>query len=176
MASEELGVTSNVDLLRIGHRLGLRNLQVLSKDRLPRQPRPGLYIINMENEYDDRVGHWVCCAVLRGQRLSYYADPFGVVPPVEILQFPRLFRRPIAMSAVDIQALTSDKCGYFCLYILKGLASGRDFMSILDDFDMDEQEKNDKVIERFFSRFGIRRHAAQRVPRVHQEEHEGKEI
>lgn len=95
----------------------IKNFQgVFSRDALPQGSPNGSYVINMQGmTQGDRQGtHWV--ALWQNPTMAYYFDPFGVVPPTDVIEFigdRRFFR-----SSLQVQDIKSDLCGVYCLYWL----------------------------------------------------------
>lgn len=98
-------------------RIPLRN--VMSKDLFLRiKPKPGAYIINMENSDEGNGTHWT--ALLLTSTTAIYFDSFGLSIPSYILDFiirqkPRV---KIIYSTDQIQTLPSVLCGWYCLFFL----------------------------------------------------------
>lgn len=124
---------------------------VYSKDLLPKFPKPGYYIVNMENSVNSSGKplpgtHWVLVDSYPDK--TYYIDAFGVFPPTEIVTH---FRAPLIYNSKQVQDLNSDLCGFYCLYFAFQHASGRPYSDILQDFQTyPNTAKNSAIIDRFF--------------------------
>jgi hypothetical protein len=83
------------------------------KDQLVDKNPTGFYIVNMENSTDGPGSHWVLVWV---HIIPIYADPYGIYPPPEIVNFMTRAengdRR--VWSKIDYQTLTSEECGNYC--------------------------------------------------------------
>ena len=123
-----------------------------SKDMLPNKMENKFYIINL----DDSTGlgsHWTMIAPLKR---TIYFDAFGAPPPVNALRFMKTRKNPMKSektmyySTLQLQDIKSSLCGYYCIYIIDQITSGRDFLDIISqDFNNDEAV-NDKYIMKYF--------------------------
>ena len=92
-------------------------------------------IVNL-NTSSQSGSHWVC--YYRNKSTRIYFDSFGQITPVEIqrylktgIEFPR--RREVIQRNTDIvQAANTRMCSHLCLSVLKSLANGEQFQTILD--------------------------------------------
>ena len=101
---------------------------VCGRDELPRQVglRPAVFIVNTLPTYDLRVGHWICCVFKNsivgnevlffdslGRHYNYYHE--------DIVNFLRSNSFKITVCArYAVQSLSSNMCGWYCLYFLVG--------------------------------------------------------
>jgi hypothetical protein len=102
------------------------------------------YIFNLDNE-DGPGTHWVVIYNCEPDKCLYF-DPFGVDPPEELLELMRTTRKKIIMNSYRVQALTSKSCGVFCVYIINGLLSGKEYINILTNFDPNDYSRNERII------------------------------
>jgi hypothetical protein len=128
--------------------LGNRIEGVFSKDMLPPRLRNHRwYVVNMQNHDDGNGTHWVCCK--GGSPLAYF-DPFGITPPVEIME---LAKGNILFSNKQIQDINSTTCGwYVCACILSDSAfdeNHESFKDFLDSFSEDTKT-NDYILKKKF--------------------------
>jgi len=49
-----------------------------------------------------------------------------------------------------VQALDSEACGLYCVYVLDELHKGRDYIDVLTDFDPSDYVANEEFIKRIF--------------------------
>lgn len=97
----------------------------VSKDKL-RIRGPGVYIINLQSSnqksYDGASDgtHWT--SVLVTPRFFFYFDSFGLPPPQIVIKYTR-GRRGYFFSG-EVQAQTSELCGYYDLYTMYSILNG----------------------------------------------------
>lgn len=142
---------SSLDIEEICLKLDLPIIGVFSKNKLPNTHKIGSYYINMENEEDGNGTHWVLCIIFKDAKALYF-DSFGIKNPLEIEEFLKPFK-PYAYNHRDIQDLTSERCGLFCvccdLYMNKHYNKKRDFGDNYDDFInlfSSNKKSNDKIL------------------------------
>lgn len=121
---------------------------VMCKDQLPKLPRDGGYIVNMQSSTEGDGTHWVCVYVEKKHAL--YFDSFGCLPPTEIERF---LKGPYLYNSKVIQNIRSAICGYYCLYVIwfmsrqKHLGFQKRFEVCVNQFS-DDPEKNKKVLQK----------------------------
>jgi len=69
--------------------------------------------------------HWTCVFVKNGT--SFYFDPYGFAPPVEVLSY---CKEPRYFSSFPIQKFNEIICGHYCIFMLHRLSSGDNFYDI----------------------------------------------
>jgi hypothetical protein len=91
-----------------------------------------LYIINMEDEFDEngkpnKGSHWTCFQSNKyptGKIENIYLDSMGIPAPLQVQHF--LGEKEVPYSKKNIQSLLSDICGYYCFISSKlGFTFGR---------------------------------------------------
>ena len=104
---------TNFELDDISENYGFSLNSVVMKDELRTiSPKNGNYIINLESSTQGDGTHWLAL-VLRGKH-CYYQDPFGILPPTEIIDFCRRIKGShLAYSTLEIQNINADTCGWF---------------------------------------------------------------
>ena len=110
------------------------------------KPKQGI-IVNMDDK--NKIGtHWVSLAANAGGNVLYYFDSFGIFPPISVLSYAvKHGYSKIKRNISQIQFLTSNMCGYYCIRILKSLFSGMKFIDALLSFpDLKPSIKNRKYI------------------------------
>lgn len=110
---------SNFDLEYYCKKLNIKLNGVISKDLLLKiKPKLGCYIINLQNSDDGDGTHW-CCFIIFENIVTYF-DPFGIIPPTNVISFARRYKKQIKIiySQDKIQDLNSIYCGWFNLYFL----------------------------------------------------------
>lgn len=109
------------------------------------------YIINF-GEASSGGTHW-CLIYNVKKSFTVYFDPFGLAPPLRILDFMKKNNpKQVVMSDQWIQDIDSVACGYYCLYVIDELLKNRDLLDIiLLDFNIDRQA-NEDTINNFYNR------------------------
>jgi len=83
---------------------------IYMKDEIPKRLKDGWYIINMDDSNDPRNGtHWV--AFKLENKIMYYFDPIGIIPPIEVLKLGWT----CYYNNQQIQDRHSTACGWFCI-------------------------------------------------------------
>ena len=159
MTSTKLPPLSGGDIAkRVGHLPTFGGCYLQSQ--LARVPVPneratrGLFILLEPKEAGPKtVGHWVLLWWQRGK--VEYVDPFGEPPSLEVLAYvKRADRRAesgaaannLTRSNVDLQSLSSDSCGWWCMYLFLQLSRGQSLQSILSRSSWDNQDENESQL------------------------------
>ena len=97
-------------------------------DTLPKLPhRAECGILNLEKINKGDGTHWV--AWYKNNKKKIYFDSYGLDPPLEIINY----LGPVIYCNTDvIQPLDTVVCGHLCLYVLKKLSDGLDYLEILN--------------------------------------------
>ena len=137
---------TNFDIIKICHNINLPLVCVVCKDELYGLPKQnGFYIVNMQNSTEGNGSHWI--AFIKRDDTSFYFDSYGFVPPIAIIDF--LKPSKIAYSDNDVQYLTSQECGWYCISFLKYMQNSKnilvDYNKFINLFSEDEK-KNDKIL------------------------------
>ena len=112
-------LTSNIDLEYYCKLLKINLHACTSKNLLHQiKPKQGCYIINLQDSTAGNGTHW-CCFIISESTVTYF-DPFGVLPPPDVIRFAKRYKRNIKIiySLDKIQDLTSIYCGWYNLYYL----------------------------------------------------------
>ena len=109
---------SNFEIEEIAEHYGFALNTIVMKDELKTlSPKDGNYIVNLESSSMGDGTHWMAL-VLRGKK-SFYLDPFGVLPPTEIIDFcRRIHKSHLAYSEFEIQNIKAETCGWFSCGLL----------------------------------------------------------
>jgi hypothetical protein len=139
---------SNIDLDKMATTNGISLVGIFSKDELPSRPRNGNYIINLQDADDGNGTHWTAFTII-GNKYACYFDSFGFMPPTPILNYLSSYK-PYGYSNRQIQDISSDYCGYYCLAFLKTMkTSTKQPYERFDDFlnkFTNDLKKNDKLV------------------------------
>lgn len=111
---------TNWDLEEEAHRFRLPLNGILNKDQLPRVPKQGFTIINLQDDLDsmgnDLPGsHWTCFYI-EGKHAIYF-DSFGFAPPTQVQNLLKPFI-PYQYNTQVIQSMRSGVCGKYVLYFM----------------------------------------------------------
>lgn len=72
--------------------------------------------------------HWTCLFIRYGT--SYYFDPFGFAPPLEVIDY---CKEPKFYNTFPIQKFNEVICGHYCIFMLHRLNNGDEFYDICLD-------------------------------------------
>ena len=104
-----------------------------------------VYVINLD-EYESIRTHWIALYV--NNNVTYF-DSFGVEQiPKGIKKFIRY--KSIIPIIYRIQAYGSIMCGYFCIGFIDFMLKSKSFLNYTHLFSPNENEKNDKIILKYF--------------------------
>ena len=79
-------------------------------------------IVNLESS-DENGTHWIC--FYRSALGIFYEDSFGVPPIQELVDLCRKERIKLFFNTLQHQALSSDDCGYQCLFFLDSMVHNK---------------------------------------------------
>ena len=106
-----------------------------SRDNLPKKIQNKCYIINLDSITGPGT-HWLSVMNVDPDE-CYYFDSYGVVnAPIEIEKFMSTSGKTIGRNHVDLQAINTDSCGEFCIYMVDNMIHGRKFDDIVNDFTL----------------------------------------
>lgn len=108
-----------------------------------------LGVINMDDS-DGPGTHFVAYFNSPDRDFVLYFDTYGVAPPENIKQYLLTSGKQIAYNNSQIQPIASVTCGFYCIYVLRELDKGREFVDVLNDFTHDTDE-NEQMIQRHFN-------------------------
>ena len=104
-------------------------------DTLPKLPhRAECGILNLEKINKGDGTHWVAWyktgqARKGDNKKKIYFDSYGLDPPSEIIKY----LGPVIYSNTNrIQPIDTVVCGHLCLYVLKKLSDGLDYLDVLN--------------------------------------------
>ena len=124
-----------------------------SRTDLPNKILNKFYIVNMDKA-TGKGTHWVLVSNLNPS-ICIYFDSFGVSPPPEILHFMKTSGKECVYNTEDLQAYSSDACGWYCMYVADQLLKGRPLQFILDEDFTPDPEKNEHLLQ-IYMKHGIR--------------------
>lgn len=122
-------MTTNIELENASNKLKLKNFRgVYMRDELKFKPlKKECGILNLDCSKNSGT-HWV--AWFKDEKDKIYFDSFGVQPPLELIKY---LKSPILYNTFQIQNYNDTNCGEWCLYVLKELNKGRDYIDIICD-------------------------------------------
>ena len=148
-----MGSLSNYEIEDVARHYGINLIDCCMKDELPNIVKNGYYIINLESSSQGDGTHWTTLIVQ--PNIAVFFDSFGAPPSTEIVDFVKK-RKGIHMAFNNeiIQDLSSDNCGFFCLYLCWFVKNHKgDLVKTTDVFTrlFDENTKqNDSILRRLF--------------------------
>lgn len=83
----------------------------------------GVLNLNLSNESGS---HWTSWFKINNDK--YYFNSFGLPPPKELVDY---LGSPILYSTFQLQGMNDQNCGKWCLFILKNLNEGRDYIDLI---------------------------------------------
>ncbi|KAL3076968.1 hypothetical protein niasHT_031225 [Heterodera trifolii] len=110
---------------------------VYPSDKIPlvleRQKRlrryPHCMVVNTDRE-GTRGEHWIACYVPCAKRIEYF-DSLGAAPNPDLSAYLNKFQH-VQVNTHQIQFLSSDACGHFCVYFLASRCSGTPFCDVVE--------------------------------------------
>jgi hypothetical protein len=144
-------VTTNIQIDRWAKRQGIRGwLGVFSHDTLPPSLSKTRYQCLVMNLADRAAPgtHWVCIVNdPRQQSCVEYYDPFGLPPDARTVRCMKTCGRPIRYNSSQLQSLSSEACGHFCMRIIERRSSGNSmYDTIYDLFTPLPSRHNERVV------------------------------
>ena len=137
---------SNQDIDAYFKLLNIEN-RVVSRDKLKRRHiKPNASVVlNLDNS-DGNGTHWVCIINKRGDNSVLYFDSFGVeYPPQELLDYDI---KNLIVNDSQLQHITSIKCGYYCLKMIKQiLFNNKTYEEAIDIFSENPSEINEDLAD-----------------------------
>lgn len=112
--------------------------------------KDGYYIVLILNRNVGNVGHYVSFSMKDGE--IWYFDSYGMEAPIEL---QRIWEKhgidKYHYGNIDIQSTSNDStdCGYFAMYIVRGLSNGYSPEEIYESLynEKNKLDKNDKIVE-----------------------------
>lgn len=155
------GNLSNIELQQIAKKRGIPLDIVLSKDELLlpsnvnkfRNSKRWNIIINLQDIFNSKMQiqpgtHWVC--LMRDNYKMYYFDSYGFKMPEEVIELARKLQIPtIHYSEKQIQKISTDLCGWYCLYFIKYMNFSKyDYTAFNSLFPEMNQSRSDEILTR----------------------------
>lgn len=104
---------------------------------------------NMIINYDKNDGegtHWVCLIKSKNLPYNFFFDSFGSPPSTEIEEYMLSSKKPIVYNSSQIQDISSDSCGWYCMQVIKEFNASKGIYDILYHFDPSNPPKNDNLL------------------------------
>ena len=119
---------SNVEIEKYARILKIRNFRgCYMRDELKElkywESECGILNLNLSHETGS---HWTCW--FKKNEKKYYFNSFGLPPPKELINY---LGSPVLYSTFQLQDLNEQNCGKWCLFILKKLNDGSDYISLI---------------------------------------------
>jgi hypothetical protein len=147
---------SNIEIMQLAKFLKVPIVSISFKDEIPVPPKYGYYIVNLQSSTQGNGTHWL--AMIIDKDGCFHFDPFGAVPPLEIIDFFKLVRKDYGYNEKEIQYLNSNLCGFFCLGLLHYFHNNKKlkwedringYLNIFSNIP----KLNDNVLRNYFKRF-----------------------
>lgn len=109
--------------------------------------KPTAMVINTDN-HKKSGAHWLAIYVDKSNN-GFYFDSFGFAPFIpEHIQRLRKNCKRYRWNEKQLQSISSDVCGQFCLMFLKYMSEGMGYNAFLRNFS-DDLKKNDEIARKF---------------------------
>ena len=123
---------------------------VFPAEKLPKSVTYPLAIVINTSQFGRGERHWVAVYIDAFQK-GYYFDSFGLFPlDHRVKHFLDQFTIVWRYSALVIQSVISNKCGYFCLYFLYYKSKGWTLDQIVQPFERLAVFKNDHIVQTWY--------------------------
>jgi hypothetical protein len=151
---------TNFDLEELSIHYHVPLIDICMKDQLPKIPRNGNYIINLQSSTEGNGTHFTALKIQDDK--AFFYDPFGAPPSIEIRDFIKLSKKikHFAFNNWIIQDLHSSNCGYFCFSFLlyvnpKDLwGSANEYMNRF----VEDTRRNDEILKESFRNLPVEPH------------------
>lgn len=115
-----------------------------------KKTRKCLYILNTDHSSGPGK-HW--CLLFVEKRNADFFDPLGMSP--DVYNFRHfLHGYKIKYNTSQVQGMFSKVCGYHCLFFAYYRCRGYSMEAILDMYEIDNTDWNDKMVVSFMLKFG----------------------
>lgn len=139
---------NSLEILRALALIPDHTIGVYPSDMIPETWQiPAALVFNTDNSKKSGT-HWVAAYVDR-ESSGYYFDSYGLKPyiPDHVMRL-RKNCKTLRYNDHQLQSVSSDVCGHFCVMFLYYMACGLGFREFLKLFTLD-LHKNDLVVEEF---------------------------
>lgn len=158
--------TTNFQLEEMSESLHIPLVGIFSKDDLPMltSRKQGSYIINLQDETDlhgnpNAGTHWVCLYLEKDSAVYY--DSYGIIFPRQVKEYCKGLH--LIYNKKQQQYLTSEMCGYFCLFFLyimthhrkKGNLEKRMLFFQKLGWDYKNLQQNDDILKKHLKEIGL---------------------
>ena len=150
-----MGSLTNYEIEDVAKHYHIPLIDCCMKDELPHSLKDGYYIINLQSSTQGDGTHWTVLIVQ--PKIAVFMDSFGAPPSTEIVDFVKKRKGiHLAFNNEIIQDLSSENCGYFCLYLcwfVEKYKRTKPLIQLVDDFTRlfrEDTKLNDAVLQRLF--------------------------
>lgn len=126
---------------------------VFACDQLPEKfSLPAAFIINLSKK-SEGGSHWVAMYFDRNSQ-SYFFDSFGLRPKNKyILNFIKSHSKKTQFNKIQLQHITSTKCGKFCCVFIAAILLNKTIKAFIKKFS-NNLYINEIIVERLYTYFG----------------------
>lgn len=122
----------------------------ISKNQIDQSLNGKFCVVNMQDSGAGQGTHWTLLYDVRPDECIYF-DSMGQVPPKKVKDFMRKTKKYVIYNPLQLQALGSIVCGYWCEMIADLLNKGESMQQIIAHFSSSSPKHNDQLIKKYFS-------------------------
>ena len=103
-------------------------------------------VINLDSE-EGKGTHWVAALNAPHENTVLYFDSFGISPCQQIEKYCRSSGKELVYNSSEQQQLESNRCGFFCTYVIEKVASGKSYYDTLYSLSQVPSSENEKLVK-----------------------------
>lgn len=139
-----LGITSEDDLRTMAR--GLRNFEVHAMEEFQEKLPKHINAVYNTATRDTGGQHWVAVHNSPKREHVTYWDSFGQAIDPRLLKYLKTSGKKVVRNTSQIQNINADSCGYWAVWVLRELESGKAIGEILSQIDGQDQEENEAML------------------------------
>lgn len=145
----EYFLSTNEKISKISH--GVYAADMLPKQKIEKLPQ--IFVVNTcSSEVKDFTNcHWICLH-LKPYAIEYFdsSGHLSFLTNEHIAKFVLAQEKKIIFNCQQVQDISSNKCGYFCLAFLNYVGFHVDFATFIETFNRKNLKLNDKIVMNLF--------------------------